>query len=79
VDPTDLPGLDEQHLMVVAALRALPEAQREVVALHYLADLPVAEVAETLHCPIGTVKSRLKRGREALAVVLGPWEAKADV
>ena len=65
----DLPGLDE-HLVVVDALRRLPEAQREVLALHYLADLPVLEIASALGVPEGTVKSRLMRGREALAALL---------
>ncbi len=32
----------------MAALRRLPAAQREAIALHHLADLPVAEVASTL-------------------------------
>ena len=41
--PTDLEGLEE-HLAVVSALRTLPKAHRQVVALYYLADLPVAEV-----------------------------------
>jgi RNA polymerase sigma-70 factor, ECF subfamily len=68
--PTDLPGLD-QHVIVIDALRRLPEQQREVLALHYLADLPVAEIASILHAPEGTVKSRLMRGREALAAELG--------
>ena len=51
----------------------------EVLALYYLADLPVAEVAATLGCAVGTVKSRLMRGREALAETLGPWEGSSDV
>ena len=76
--PTDLPGLEE-HVAVVTALRRLPAHQREVLALYYLADLPVAEVAATLGCAVGTVKSRLKRGREALAETLGPWEGSSDV
>ena len=76
--PTDLPGLEE-HVAVIAALRALPAHQREVLALYYLADLPVAEVADTLGCAVGTVKSRLTRGREALAETLGPWEGSSDV
>jgi RNA polymerase sigma-70 factor (ECF subfamily) len=67
---SDLPGLD-QHLIVIDALRRLPEPQREVLALHYLADLPVLEIASALGVPEGTVKSRLMRGREALAVQLG--------
>jgi RNA polymerase sigma-70 factor (ECF subfamily) len=76
--PTDLPGLEE-HVAVITALRALPAHQREVLALYYLADLPVAQVAETLGCAVGTVKSRLTRGREALAETLGPWEGSSDV
>ena len=76
--PTDLPGLEE-HVAVIAALRALPAHQREVLALYYLADLPVAEVADMLGCAVGTVKSRLTRGREALAETLGPWEGSSDV
>ena len=50
-----------------------------MLALYYLADLPVAEVADALGCAVGTVKSRLKRGREALAETLGPWEGSSDV
>lgn len=71
--PRDLPGLDE-HLVVVDGLRRLPEAQREVLALHYLADLPVLEIATALGVPEGTVKSRLMRGREALAALLADEE-----
>ena len=67
---SDLPGLD-QHLIVIDAMRHLSEQHREVLALHYLADLPVQEIATTLGVPEGTVKSRLMRGREALAAELG--------
>ena len=56
----------------MAALRRLPAAQREAIALHHLADLPVAEVAQTLGVPEGTVKARLSRGRAALAELLEP-------
>ncbi len=51
---------------VVAALRALPDDFREVVLLSDLEGLPYAEVAEALHIPVGTVKSRLFRGRRIL-------------
>ncbi len=71
--PTDLPAL-ENRLDVIDALRGLPKGQREVVALHYLADLDVAEVARTLGIAEGTVKSRLSRGRDALALVLSQEE-----
>lgn len=76
--PTDPAGLEE-HVWVINALRALPEHQRQVLALHYLADLSVNEIAAALGCATGTVKSRLKRGREALAETLGPWEGSSDV
>ena len=53
------------------ALAALPLAQRQVVVLHYLLDLPVGEIAAELGLPTGTVKSRLSRAREVLAQLLG--------
>lgn len=55
---------------IVRALNSLPETQRQAVALHYLADLPVAAVAIELGVPIGTVKSRLARARESLRPLL---------
>ncbi len=64
------PEISSDRLAVVTALRELPTNQREALALHYLADLPLAEVAATLGVPIGTVKARLSRGRTALALLL---------
>ncbi len=57
------------------ALATLPRTYREVIVLHYLADLPVDEVANILEVPVGTVKSRLSRGREALKGLLDDVEA----
>ena len=65
----DPPALEE-HVAVIEALRQLPPQQREVLALHYLADLPVVEIADLLGIAEGTVKSRLSRGRAALALLL---------
>ncbi|MGN6576311.1 MAG: RNA polymerase sigma factor [Nocardioides sp.] len=76
--PEDIPGLDDR-LDVIDALRSLPVEQREVVALHHLADLPVAEIAEELGVPAGTVKSRLSRGREAMARALDNPEEVSHV
>lgn len=67
--PVDLPGL-EDHLAVMEALRKLPAIHREVLALHYLADLDVTGIATTLGVAEGTVKSRLARAREAMAALL---------
>ena len=48
------------------ALRALPAEQREVVLLVSIEDLTYQEVSRALDIPIGTVMSRLSRGRERL-------------
>jgi RNA polymerase sigma-70 factor, ECF subfamily len=75
--PRDPAGL-EDHLEIIDALRALPEQQRHVIALHYLADLPVEQIAAELGVPSGTVKSRLSRGRHALAASLTRAEGAVD-
>lgn len=49
------------------ALRGLPPGQRAVVALFYVADIPVAEIATILEVAEGTVKSQLHDARRALA------------
>jgi RNA polymerase sigma factor (sigma-70 family) len=58
-------------LDVRSALLTLPRQQRAVIALHYLDDRPVAEIAALLGCSRGTVKTHLARGRQALAALLG--------
>jgi RNA polymerase sigma-70 factor, ECF subfamily len=73
-DPVD-------HLELVAALRSLPQRQREVVALRYLADLPESEVAAAMGCTTGTVKQHASRGLAALRrrlAHLGPSVATPD-
>ena len=65
--PPSLPPVDAEHLDLVRALGKLPLAQREVLVLHYVAELAVDRVAAELRLPVGTVKSRLARGRAALA------------
>jgi RNA polymerase sigma-70 factor (ECF subfamily) len=60
------------HVALMAAMRRLPAGQRAALALHYLADLPLNEVAQALGVSVGTVKSRLARGRAALGALLGP-------
>lgn len=48
------------------ALRRLSPRQREAIALHYFADLPIAECARTMSLSVGAVKSHLARGRDRL-------------
>ena len=59
------------------AVRSLPRRQAQVVALFYLEDRPVAEIAEVLEIAPGTVKKHLFDGRQALARRLGFGEEDA--
>jgi len=56
---------------VWSAMRQLPDEQRETIALVCIEGLAYREAADALGVPIGTVTSRLARGREALAKILG--------
>lgn len=55
---------------MLAAMRRLPVDYRAALYLHYYRELPVEQVAARLDCPVGTVKSRLHRGRRELARIL---------
>jgi RNA polymerase sigma-70 factor (ECF subfamily) len=55
---------------VVAAIARLPEEYRVVSTLYFMEDLSYEEIAEVLGCPIGTVRSRLHRGRKMLQKAL---------
>ncbi len=60
---------------VAEALAALPAHQREAIVLRYYQELSLAEIAEVLAVPIGTVKSRLSLGLRQLRV----WLREEDV
>jgi RNA polymerase sigma-70 factor, ECF subfamily len=63
----------ETELMSVqSAMARLPEDQRTAVSLVLVEGLPYKEAAEVLDIPIGTLTSRLARGREALQAMLDP-------
>jgi RNA polymerase sigma-70 factor, ECF subfamily len=64
---------------VVAALRSLPEAFREVVVLREIEGFGYEEIAEMLDVNLGTVKSRLMRGRAALRAALRDDAEAANV
>jgi RNA polymerase sigma-70 factor (ECF subfamily) len=64
------PELGTDRLVLMRAMRALPSHHREAIALHYLVDLPISEIAAMLGVPDGTVKGRLSRGRQQLAQIL---------
>ena len=60
------------------AVRALPKRQSQAIALHYLEELSVAEIAEILDCAEGTVKVHLHKGRGRLADRLGLERSERD-
>lgn len=68
--PDDVRPPGEETVLLVGALRQLPVRQRQALALHYLFDMSVEEVAREAGVPTGTVKSWLARGRARLAELL---------
>ncbi len=63
-------GTEADTLSVEAALRSLPEEQRSAVSLVLIEGLSYKEAAEAMQVPIGTLTSRLARGRDALQAIL---------
>ena len=61
---------------VSEAINELPEEFRVVCALYFMNDSPYQEIAEMIDCPVGTVRSRLHRGRRMLQKAL--WQMAED-
>ncbi|MFA0809956.1 RNA polymerase sigma factor RpoE [Microbulbifer epialgicus] len=74
---------DQLERAVHRAIRALPEDLRSAVTLRELEGLSYEEIAEVMGCPVGTVRSRIFRAREAIdrtvqAVMAGEPETLGD-
>lgn len=54
------------------AVQALPDELRQAVTLREIEGLSYEEIAEVMHCPIGTVRSRIFRAREAISARVKP-------
>jgi RNA polymerase sigma-70 factor, ECF subfamily len=61
---------------VAAGIAALPEEYRIVAALYFVAEFSYREIADIVACPVGTVRSRLHRGRRMLQQAL--WRIAED-
>jgi RNA polymerase sigma-70 factor (ECF subfamily) len=61
---------------VGAALEELPEEYRLVATLYFIDDLSYQQIADVLACPVGTVRSRLHRGRRMLQKAL--WDVAVE-
>ncbi len=78
--PTRATQTDRLEVMdIEAALRQLPDEQREVLLLVALEEMSYAEVAAALGIPAGTVMSRLARGRERLRQIMEGRQPSANL
>ena len=57
---------------VNAAIHALPEDLRTAIVLREIEGMSYEDIAQSMGCPIGTVRSRIFRAREAIAAQLRP-------
>jgi RNA polymerase sigma factor (sigma-70 family) len=70
-DPHDAASRAQERALLRRAILALPSRYREAIVLSDVHGLAYAEAARILHVPVGTVRSRLSRGRQMLAIRLG--------
>ena len=68
----------EIEKQIMNGLSSLPDSLRETMVLLHISDLPYEKIAEQLDCKVGTVKSRLARGRELLREYLISKEIPAN-
>ena len=61
---------------VTTALEALPMEYRVVATLYFIEDFSYQQIAEVVECPVGTVRSRLHRGRRMLQKAL--WDVAVE-
>jgi RNA polymerase sigma-70 factor (ECF subfamily) len=76
IDPASaiIDKLDTEQ--VSAALEELPEEYRLVATLYFIEDFSYQQIADVLQCPVGTVRSRLHRGRRMLQKAL--WDVAVE-
>ena len=67
--PDEFSCRDDQQAMM-AAINQLPATFKEVILLHYYQGMNIAEIAQMLELPEGTISSRLSRGRKKLESIL---------
>ena len=70
LQPTSAQEDPAEHLKLRRALFQLREKEREPIVLHYIEGYSVKQVAKILRIPVGTVKTRLMRGRSQLKAIL---------
>jgi RNA polymerase sigma-70 factor (ECF subfamily) len=68
--PGSIGDIVAQHHDLYAAIRLLPDRQREIIVLYYLLGYPVLDIAGILGIADGTVKAHLSHGRQRLGQLL---------
>ena len=76
--PEDAARSDELKGAIDDALAALPEDLRSALTLREFNGLSYAQIAEVLDCPVGTVRSRIFRAREAVDLAIRPLVSRRD-
>lgn len=75
VDPVEEVFISERRTQVIAALKQLPDEQRQVIELVYYQGLSHREIAEQTGLSLGTVKTRIRLGLNKLQTILHSWRA----
>ncbi len=88
IDTNELETTNNPHVVylrkleceqVRKAIESLPDAYREIVVLRDIEGFTYQEIATVLHCPAGTVMSRLGRARGKLRTLLSSWHSALPV
>jgi RNA polymerase sigma-70 factor (ECF subfamily) len=69
-EPVDDAGSVAVRLTVREAIATLPPRQRQAVVLRYLADLPLADVADAMDCALGTAKATIHQALRSMRIEL---------
>ena len=72
-NPESVLSSEELKAQLIAALDALPSELRMAVVMCEMENMSYEQIAEKMNCPIGTVRSRISRAREALDKVIKPF------
>jgi RNA polymerase sigma-70 factor (ECF subfamily) len=75
--PERLAIQSEMQRAVLKAIESLPPELREAITLREVEGLSYDDIAKRMHCPVGTVRSRIFRARDAMDAALAPWASAA--
>ncbi len=70
--PEGLAQSEEIRTAINRAIRDLPEELRTAILLREIEGMSYEEIAQTMECPVGTVRSRIFRAREAIDKAIAP-------